>query len=291
MFANTFNLRLRSNKVIALAKPSIMGVINMSPNSFYQPIQSVKAAISQASHMVAAGAHILDVGGEATNPFVNVDRESPSIAEEMDRVVPVIEALSKRFDVLLSVDTSNAAVMEAAVEMGAHIVNDQRALAQEQALAMVAKLGVPVCLMHYFTTQRKPDSSSKTQLFHQIYQALGESIARARSAGIRDDRIIIDPGFGGGVNYGKSTPENFYLLTRLPEFTQWELPVLAGWSRKSMIGEVLQVVPEQRLYGSIAAACLCMLQGASIIRVHDVAETADAIKIITAYLGEIAQNG
>jgi len=279
-----------TNPGLLFEKPAVMGVINASPNSFYNPIDSIESALREAETMVSTGAAIIDVGGEATNPNVIIERDAPSVQEEIDRVVPVIEAIAKRFDVCISVDTSQATVMCEAVKVGAGMINDQRALREEHALETAAELQVPVCLMHSRglmtedTSQRNSEHQKKKDLetfLLQVKQALLASVQRCEDAGILRDRLLIDPGFGQG-NYGKNVVENYYLLSQLNRFQDLDLPILVGWSRKSMIGDVLNVPPQDRLYGSISAAVIAAMNGASVIRVHDVKETVDAIKIFQA---------
>lgn len=281
---SSFNLLSRNDKLISLPKPCIMGIINVSPNSFFRPYPKLSDAIDAAASMVEEGASILDIGGEATNPKVNIEKDSPNGDQEIERVLPLIEALNKRFSVLLSVDTSKPDVIRAAVQAGADMVNDQRALINPESLQAVAKLKIPVCLMHFFNSPRQPNQNSKFDLLTQIKTELSHSVNRCLSAGINPQRIIIDPGFGQG-NYGKNCTENFYLLAHLTKLTELGYPVLVGWSRKSMIGEVLGGVPaDQRLNGSIVTAAFAALKGAAIIRVHDVAETKEAVQIAKALL-------
>lgn len=269
---------IKNLPLTAVEFPAVMAIINVSPNSFYHPIHDVNVALREAEAMVSAGAAIIDVGGEATNPNVMIQRDKPSIQEEIDRVVPVIDAIAKRFDVLISVDTSEAAVMREAVAVGAGMINDQRALRTESALQTAASLAVPVCLMHFFEEPRQPAADKLTSLLSEVKQELLQAVMRCESAGIPRHRLLIDPGFGQG-NYGKSCEENFYLLAQLSSFQELGLPILVGWSRKSMIGDVLNAPPRDRLYGSIAAAVISLMKGASIIRVHDVKETVDAMKV------------
>lgn len=273
-----FNLRLRDNRLLEFSKPAVMGVINTSPNSFYNPHATIKAALQTAERMVADGADILDIGGEATNPGVDIDAEEPSAQAEIERVVPVVSAIKKRFDVLLSVDTSRAAVIQAAVTAGADMMNDQRALRDNDTLSVVSALKIPICLMHFFNPIRQPGSSDLGALLNAIKRDLTQAVERCEQHGIRRDRIIIDPGFGQG-NYGKNTQENFYLLAHLHEFVSMGFPVLTAWSRKSMIGDVLDRPAQDRLYGSIAADTVATLNGAAIIRTHDVKAIVDATKI------------
>jgi len=261
--------------------PAVMGVINASPNSFYNPVDTIESALCEAEAMVLAGASIIDVGGEATSPNVKIERDAPSIQEELDRVVPVIEAIAERFDTLISVDTSQADVMRAAVSVGAGMINDQRALRQDQALETAAALNVPICLMHFFQAPRQPGDIELDALLEQVKHELSEAVQRCELAGISRERLLIDPGFGQG-NFGKNCDENYYLLANLTRFQELGLPILVGWSRKSMIGDVLNVPPKERLYGSIAAAVISAMQGAAVIRVHDVKETVEAVKIFQA---------
>ncbi len=265
--------------------PLVMGVINMSPNSFYQPCLSLSEGLAQAEQMIAEGADILDIGGEATNPQVDILAEAPAIAAEIERVVPLIKTVKQRHpQVLLSVDTSNAAVMRASIDAGVDMINDQRALRRDGALEVVANSDVSVCLMHFFMPQREPQSNSNEAMLKDICRDLGQWAQRCIDAGIARERIVLDPGFGGG-NFGKDTQENFYLLKHMDAIQNLGFPLLVGWSRKSMIGEVLGgVSSDQRLYGSISAATLAAQKGAAILRVHDVAPTVDAVKVVAAAL-------
>ena len=274
-----FSLRLKNDELVKLPKPCIMGVINRSPNSFFNPIDTLSDALTEAENMVASGASIVDIGGDATNPNVVIERDAPSVQDEIDRIVPVIEAVSKRFDVLVSVDTSQAKVMQEAVRCGADIINDQRALREVGALETAAKLKVPVCLMHFFDSIRVPGSTDLKSLLMAVKNDLSQSVQRCENAGITRDRILVDPGFGQG-NYRKNCEENYYLLSRLHEFSATEFPVLVGWSRKSMIGDVLNASVDERLHGSISAATIAAMLGASVIRVHDVKESMDAMTVL-----------
>ncbi len=265
-------------KTLLMNKPALMGVINCSPNSFFAPVQSFDAALRQAEQMLAEGADMLDIGGEATNPQVNIARDAPSIQAEIDRVVPVIEAIKQRFECFVSVDTSQAAVMQAAINAGVDMINDQRSLQQPDSLDVVASSDVAICLMH-FPLGRIPQSNTMEALLLQVKSELLAATERCIAAGIGCDRIVIDPGFGQG-NYGKNVDENYYLLAHMNVLVKTGFPVLSGWSRKSMIGDVLGGVPAaERLYGSVASAVLAAVKGASIIRVHDVKATRDALKI------------
>ena len=273
-----FYLRMRDDSRMNFFEPAIMGIINVSSNSFYNPHFDKESALCTAEKMVNEGVNILDIGGEATNPFVNIQKDSPSVQIELDRLLPVLEAIKKRFPVLISVDTSRSFVMREAVNMGADIINDQRALRWDNALMTVSILKTPVCLMHFPSQTYKPGSTTYSCFLQMVRKELYETIQRCKKAGVLEDRIIIDPGFGQG-NYGKNIVENFYLLNNLSKFVEIGLPVLSGWSRKSMIGDVLIQPPENRLFGSIAADVLAAYHGASIIRTHDVKATREAVKI------------
>lgn len=281
-----FHLQLRGKRTIIFSEPAIMGVINVSPNSFYNPHLDLNSTFQTAEKMVRDGADILDIGGEATNPFVNIDTDSPSLQMELDRLIPTIEAIKKRFNILISVDTSRPQIMCEAINAGADIINDQRALQVEGALIAVTELKTPVCLMHFPTSKRKPGSTSCVHLLKTIKRDLKSVVDRCKSQGLSRNQIIIDPGFGQG-HYRKNLKENFYILNHLSEFLSLGLPVLSGWSRKSMIGELLnQSSAHRRLFGSIAADVLAVYQGASIIRTHDVKATREAVRI-AAYAREV----
>lgn len=283
---STFELINHHGQPVKFNKPCVMGIINMSPNSFYQPYTTVDTAIDAIANMVAAGVDMIDIGGEATNPQVDIDSQKPNTQAEMDRILPLLHAVKTRFPLWVSIDTSSAKVMKAAIDAGADMINDQRALKDPAALAEVANTKAAVCLMHFFHAPRMPGSSSPTTLLQQILQELIHSINRCIEAGISPQRIVIDPGFGQG-NYGKNCHENYYLLAYLSAFTELGYPVLVGWSRKSMIGDVLSNAPvSERLSGSLAAATIAALSGAAIIRVHDVQETLDAMKVTRAFMAE-----
>lgn len=255
---------------------AVMGVINVSPESFYAPLASLDAVIDHAAAEVAAGADILDVGGEATNPAVDL-AAGPDEERELARVIPAIEALRARFDVALSVDTSRTAVMDEALQAGAHMINDQRALTAPGATAVVARHGAHACLMH-FPVGRTPGESTPAALLAMIQADLTARVEACLAAGIARDHLMIDPGFGGG-HYGKNTQENYFLLAHLAALHELNLPILVGLSRKSMIGDVIGKAPEHRLHGSVAAALFALSQRASVLRVHDVAATVEAVSV------------
>lgn len=265
------------DRLLDLSETRVMGVVNVTPDSFSDGGRFINAdaALEQARRLVAAGASILDVGGESTRPGA-----SPvSVQEELDRVVPVVEALAREADVVLSVDTSTPAVMREAARAGAHLVNDVRALSREGALQAATDSGLAVCLMHMQgqpgTMQMSPEYDD---VVAEVERYLSERITVCEAAGLQRQQILVDPGFG----FGKTLGHNLSLLKHLERFKQWGCPVLVGLSRKSMIGDVLGKPVDQRLYGSLAAAVAAAMNGASIVRVHDVAETADAIAVINA---------
>ena len=265
-----------------ISSPCIMGILNTTPDSFsdggrHYASQSLSldSVLKHAESMLAAGAAIIDVGGESTRPGSLPVSEQ----QELDRVVPVVEALVTRFDALVSVDTSNTQVITEAARVGAGIINDVRALTSEGALAAAAKTGLPVCLMHMkgtpATMQGQP---AYADVLDEVHAYLLERVVACESAGIAQDRIILDPGFG----FGKSLEHNFELLRRLPETLALGYPMLVGFSRKTMFGQLLNRAVDERLAGSLAGALIAAQKGAHIIRVHDVAETVDVLKVLKA---------
>ena len=261
-------------------KPLIMGVINATPDSFYAASRAKgESALQLARQMVTEGADIIDVGGEATNPMVDINVATVALQEELDRVMPAVELIKQELDVAVSIDTSKPEVMRAAVSAGVDMINDQRALTQPGALAAAVDLDVPVCLMHM--VPRPSDDIPLQQAVDRIQSYLVERAQTCEAAGIAAQDIIIDPGFGTG-NFGKNVPENYAVLGALTALTQLPYHVLAGLSRKSFIGAVLDKDFEGRLYGSVACAVMAAERGATILRVHDVGPTVDAMKMVQA---------
>lgn len=233
-------------------------------------------AMGRASAMVAEGAAIIDVGGESTRPGA----KKVSIQEELDRVIPVIEAIQSSLDVGISVDTSSAEVMTAAIEAGAGLVNDIRALQQANSHELLANEDVAICLMHMKGEPRTmQDSIEYENVVEEVMAFLRDRVDDCVARGINRSRLIVDPGFG----FGKSVHHNYRLLKNLAAFQSLDLPLLIGVSRKSMIGKVVDRTVEHRLAGSIAAATLALQGGANIIRTHDVAATVDAIRVNSAF--------
>ncbi len=265
------------NSVIDLSTPQIMGILNVTPDSFSDggKFADFEPALAQVQRMITDGATIIDIGGESTRPGA----EEVSEADELARVIPVLKAIKKRFNILVSVDTSKAKVMSAAIAAGADIINDVRALQNEGCLAALAASNTPVCLMHMQGLPRTMQNNpSYEDLINDIIAFFQQRINACVNAGISRDRIILDPGFG----FGKTLEQNFHLLANLSKFSSLGLPILAGMSRKSMIGNLLNREVDQRLAGSISTALIAAQQGAHIIRVHDVQETADALNILKA---------
>lgn len=262
---------------IDLSRPRVMGILNVTPDSFSDGgrFASPAAALAQARRMVAEGAALIDVGGESTRPGAAAVSEQ----EELDRVIPVIEALRAELPAVISVDTSKAAVMRAAVAAGAGLINDVRALREEGALAAAAELAVPVCLMHMQGEPRTmQDAPHYDHVTAEVGAFLRERLRVCEQAGISRARLLIDPGFG----FGKRLTDNLSLFKRLGDLAALGAPLVVGVSRKAMIGAVLEVPVEQRLYGSIALAALAAMQGAAVIRAHDVAATVQAVNMAAA---------
>lgn len=262
-----------------LSRPHVMGILNVTPDSFSDggKHNSKVAAIVHAQQMIADGASIIDIGGESTRPGASM----VEVEEEIQRVVPVVEALAKE-NVIISIDTSQPRVIEAAVAAGAHIWNDVRALTRPGALEMAARLNIPVIIMHMRgepTTMNQLDQYDN--VIEDVIDELQQRVQAALSAGIRQEHIIIDPGFG----FAKNVQQNLTLLNALWRFTDLGYPVLSGLSRKRFVGEVLQgASADQRMVGSVTGHLLSLQQGASIVRVHDVKATVDAVRMWQAML-------
>jgi dihydropteroate synthase len=262
-----------------LTFPQVMGILNVTPDSFSDGGRhnTLDLALRHAQAMVDAGATILDIGGESTRPGAAEVSEE----EELARVVPVVEAIAQRFDVWISVDTSKAPVIREAANAGMHMINDIRSLQEPGALQAAAETGLPVCLMHMQgdpkTMQHAPHYDN---VVSQVDQYFVDQIARCVNAGIPKNKLLLDPGFG----FGKNLEHNYQLLARLAEFHHFALPLLVGMSRKSMVGQLLHVSPEKRVTGSVACAVIAAMQGAQIVRVHDVKETVEAMRIVEATL-------
>lgn len=262
-----------------LSHPHVMGILNVTPDSFSDggTHNTLVEAVKHANLMINAGATIIDIGGESTRPGA----ADVSVEEELARVIPTVEAIAQRFEVWISVDTSKPEVIRESARVGAHIINDIRSLNEPGALEAAAETGLPVCLMHM---QGQPktmqDAPKYADVFADVERFFIEHIVRCERAGIAKDKLLLDPGFG----FGKNLSHNYELLARLGEFHHFGLPLLVGMSRKSMVGQLLNVGPTERLNGSLACAVIAAMQGAQIIRVHDVKETVEALRVVEATL-------
>ncbi|HHS0405531.1 dihydropteroate synthase [Haemophilus influenzae] len=268
-----------NNKCLDLSVPKIMGILNFTPDSFSDSGQffSLDKALFQVEKMLEEGATIIDIGGESTRPsFLYNDADEVSEQEELHRVVPVVEAVRSRFDCWISVDSSKAVVMREAASVGMDLINDIRALQEPNALETAVKLALPVCIMHMQgqprTMQANPHYENVVQ---DVFAFLQKRTNECLSAGVKKENLIWDMGFC----FGKSVQHNYQLLQNLNEFCHSGYPVLAGLSRKSMIGAVLNKAVDQRVIGSAAGALIAAQKGAKILRVHDVAATSDMLKV------------
>jgi dihydropteroate synthase len=275
-----------NGRELRLDRARVMGIVNVTPDSFSDggAHASVEAAVAHALRLAEEGADILDVGGESTRPGA----APVAAAEQLARVVPVIAALAKATALPISVDTSDPEVMRAAVAAGAGMINDVRALRAEGALDAAAALGVPVCLMHMqgepATMQDAPDYED---VVAEVHSFLAQRLFACEMSGIPKKRLLVDPGFG----FGKTLAHNLRLLRQLGRFAELGVPVLAGLSRKGMIGALTGRAADARVHGSVAAALLAVQGGARIVRVHDVAPTVDALAVWQAVSAEPAAAG
>ena len=266
-----------ANQTLDLSRPVVMGVLNVTPDSFSDGGRffSVEAAVEQGLRMAEEGAALIDVGGESTRPGA----DPVDVAEELRRVIPVIERLVAAKRALVSIDTSKPEVLRAAAAAGASLVNDVRALREPGALAAAAASGCAVCLMHMQGEPRTMQLAPHyDDVVAEVRAFLAARVAACRSAGIDAGRLAVDPGFG----FGKTLGHNLALLRRLPEIAADGPPVLVGLSRKSMVGTLTERRSGERLSGSVALAVIAALKGASIIRAHDVAPTVDAQRVTAA---------
>ena len=268
-------MKLYANqKMLDLTQPQIMGILNFTPDSFSDSGQffQLDKALFHAENMIQAGASIIDIGGESTRPMA----DEVSIEEELARVVPLVEAIRQRFDCWISVDSSKPEVMREAAKVGMDIINDIRALNEPHALETAAELALPVCIMHMQGEPRTMQTAPHyDDVITEVRSFLSEKIEQCLQAGIQKTNLILDPGFG----FGKRVEHNYILLKELHQFCAMGYPVLAGLSRKSMLGAILEKPVDQRLIASVTGALIAAQKGANILRVHDVAETADALKI------------
>lgn len=265
------------SRSLDLSRPQVMGILNVTPDSFSDGgrYSRLDAALRHAEAMVRAGATLIDVGGESTRPG------APAVSEqaELERVCPVVEALARELDVVISVDTSTAAVMRESTGLGAGLINDVRSLQRPGALEAAAASGLPVCLMHMRGEPGNMQDDPRYPDIHaEVHDFLAERLAACVAAGIARERVLLDPGFG----FAKTLEHNLRLFQHVERLHAFGLPLLVGVSRKSMIGKVLDRPVDARLYGSLALAALAVAKGAQIVRVHDVAETVDVVRMIAA---------
>jgi dihydropteroate synthase len=277
-------LSLPRQRQLSLQRCKLMGILNVTPDSFSDGGRFVghDTALRQVSQMLSDGADIIDVGGESTRPGAT----QVSLQQELDRVLPIIELIRREFDTVISIDTYKASVMQSAIAAGADIINDVRALQDDGAMAVAAQTGVPVCLMHMLGMPGTMQGLANYQ--HVTTEVLAFLQQRAQlciEAGISSSQIILDPGFG----FAKSLSHNYQLLAEFEQMLSAGYPLLAGMSRKSMIGHLLDLDASERLAGSIACATIAVIKGARIIRAHDVKETAHAIAVAEATIYGVSQ--
>ena len=273
-----FDVTYPHGKLHLGGKTHVMGILNITPDSFYdgKRYNTVKNAVDHALKMVEEGADIIDVGGESTRPGAHPVSE----AEELKRIIPLIKILSKQIQKPISIDTYKAKVAENAIDAGASIVNDIGGLLMDKHMAKVAaEAKVPVIIMH---KKGKPRTMQKypirKNVMSEIMSYLRKSISRAINAGIDEDKIILDPGIG----FGKTLHQNLEILKRLKEFKNMGFPILIGTSRKKFIGTILKLSVQERLYGTLATLAIAVMNGAHIVRVHDVREAVQVVRICDA---------
>ncbi|AGQ97688.1 dihydropteroate synthase [Vibrio parahaemolyticus] len=264
-----------NNKSLDLSRPHVMAILNVTPDSFSDggKYHTLDLALAQVERMIHAGVSIIDVGGESTRPGA----PEVELEEELQRVVPVIKAIRDKYDVWISVDTSKAEVMRQAIEAGADLINDVRALQEPGALEVAAKAKLPICLMHMKGQPRTMQSNPQyDDLMEDVAAFLHERIAACNAVGIDKSQLILDPGFG----FGKTIEHNYHMLAHLDKFHEFGLPILAGMSRKSMVFNLLDKPAAQCTNASVVCATIAAMKGAQIIRVHDFEETIEAMKVV-----------
>nr|CAC9115816.1 Dihydropteroate synthase [Escherichia coli] len=261
-----------------LSHPHVMGILNVTPDSFSDggTHNSLIDAVKHANLMINAGATIIDVGGESTRPRA----AEVSVEEELQRVIPVVEAIAQRFEVWISVDTSKPEVIRESAKVGAHIINDIRSLSERRSGGGCRNRFTGLSDAYAGKSKTMQEAPKYDDVFAEVNRYFIEQIARCEQAGIAKEKLLLDPGFG----FGKNLSHNYSLLARPAEFHHFNLPLLVGMSRKSMIGQLLNVGPSERLSGSLACAVIAAMQGAHIIRVHDVKETVEAMRVVEATL-------
>lgn len=277
------------SRLLDLSEPKVMAIINVTPDSFsdggvfHAGSVLLEKVLRRVDEVCQQGAALVDIGGESTRP----GSMAITAEEECDRVLAVVEAITQRFDTIVSVDTSTPQVIRGAAQLGANLINDVRALSRFGAIDAAVESGLPVCLMHM---QGDPGSMQRSPTYQNIFDEvaafLQERVAVCVAAGVAREQILLDPGFG----FGKTVEHNLELFRRLPSFVELGFPVLVGVSRKSMLGALTGRAVEERLAGSVAMAAMAVERGAHIIRAHDVKETVDAVKLATAVKFEKSNN-
>ncbi|WP_074756375.1 dihydropteroate synthase [Pseudomonas abietaniphila] len=265
------------NRVLDLSRTHVMGILNITPDSFSDGGRFAQRdlALRHAEAMVNAGATLIDVGGESTRPGAR----TVSSVEELERVAPIVEAISRELDVIISVDTSTPAVIRETARLGAGLINDVRSLQRDGALDAAVATGLPVCLMHMRGEPTDMQNDPRyDDLLGEVSSFLRERMDACIAAGIAREKIILDPGYG----FAKTLEHNLSLFKHMEALHALGRPLLVGVSRKSMIGKVLDKPVDQRLYGALALAGMAMIKGARILRVHDVPETVDVVRMISA---------
>lgn len=265
------------SRFLDLSRPHVMGILNVTPDSFSDGgrFNRRDAALSHAEAMVRAGATLIDVGGESTRPGAR----PVSPLEELERVAPVVEAIARELDVVISVDTSTPSVIRESARLGAGLINDVRSLQREGALDAAVDSGLPVCLMHMLGEPTNMQTDPRySDLLGEVRSFLEQRIDACVRGGIARERIVLDPGFG----FAKTLAHNLSLFKHMEQLLELGHPLLVGVSRKSMVGQALGKAVDERLYGSLALAALAVAKGARILRVHDVAETVDVVQMIAA---------
>ena len=271
----------RLRELLSRDRPLVMGILNVTPDSFSDGgrFSTIDSALTHAREMASGGADIIDVGGESTRPGA----DPVSASEEIERVLPVIQAIRRESDVAISVDTSKAQVIHAVQSEDIDLINDVCALRHEGAMDAASQSGIPVCLMHMLgeprTMQQNPDYGD---VVSEVFDFLVDRVSACETAGIPQSRLVLDIGFG----FGKSPQDNLRLINQLPKFLELGLPMLVGLSRKSTIGRIV----DDPLIGSVSGALFALSKGARILRVHDVAQTISAIRVWRSFAGEHVVN-
>ena len=278
-------INLPNGRELNLIEPVIMGILNVTPDSFSDGGKFIEPsiAVQRVLQLLTDGAKIIDIGGESTRPGA----QAVSLDDELERVVPIIKAIRTQSDCVISVDTSKAEVMRQAILAGADMVNDVRALQEPDALNVVAQFeNIAICLMHMQGQPRSMQTSPQySDLMGDINEFFKRRVSACEAMGIKTQQLILDPGFG----FGKTLSHNYEILTKFNDFNKLGLPLLAGLSRKSMIGNLLNRDTSERMAGSLAGALIAAQNGAKIIRVHDVKETADVLGVYQACIKGIIE--